>query len=134
MTSAGPDGDGRQKLEEECSQSGNDHRTYLIYHLDRVEHYPADQHRRIVISDSCLEIELGLLRELNNHVDQMASVCSPMVVPCDPGVPSEQAGETISENFHPGFKVTVVLSGGDEKKGIVRWKRDDSAGHDLQLL
>lgn len=124
MPSVRPDGSG----------PGDKRRTYLIYHLDRVEHYPADQHRPMVISDSCLEIELGLLRELNNHVDQMAPVCQPVAIPGTPRALTEPTGETTSENFHPGFKVTVVLNGGDEKKGILRWKRDDSTGHDLQLL
>lgn len=134
MTLIAPDDDGnRQKQEERCEQC-DQLRTYLVYHLERVEHHPADQCRRMVISDSGLEIELGLLRELNNHLDQFPLVLPAVSAPDACGAPCRSAGHMVSEDFHPGFKVTVVLNGGDEKRGIARWTRDDPTGPDLQLL
>lgn len=134
MTFIGPDGDGIRQKQEECYDQCEQLRTYLVYHLEGVEHHPADQHPRIVISDSGLEIELGLLRELNNHLDTLSPVCTRLTAAEQRSVSCRSAGGAISENFHPGFKVTVVSNGGDEKQGIVRWTRDDPTGPDLQLL
>lgn len=134
MTLVGPNGDGNRRKQEERSPPCEQVRTYLVYNLERVEHHSADQHRRLVISDSGLEIELGLLRELNTRLDQTPASCPAAPDPVVRSDVCQPAAMSMAENFHPGFKVTVVFNGGDEKKGIVRWTRSDPTGHDLQVL
>ncbi|HKT85636.1 MAG TPA: hypothetical protein VJQ77_06075 [Novosphingobium sp.] len=134
MTSVGSDDEGNRQTQEECCEPCEQLRTYLVYHLDRVEHHAADQHRRMVILDSGLEIELELLRELNNCLDQFPPLFPAAVAPHARSETCESAPAPASKNFHPGFKVTVVLNDGDEKRGIVRWTQDDPTGPDLQLL
>lgn len=139
MTLVGPDENGDRPQREESREPCEQPRTYLIYRLMRVEHHAGERHRRMVISDAGLEIELELLRELNNCLDGPDSIRRPPVTGSDdPGALCDVSGDIIAKrrlkDFHPGFKVTVVMNDGNERMGLAHWTPDAPTGHELRLL
>lgn len=106
-------------------------RTRLIYQLLRVEHHDdEDERSRIAISNTGLEVDLALLRELNSGLD---ADLVPTVALGDEGAGTGDIAEAVAERnrtdgFHPGLKVRIVLDGGGEKEGVVRWSRNNLAG------
>jgi hypothetical protein len=124
----GPLDNGNRRRPKEPRRS---QRTRLIYQLMRVEHHDdEDERSRIAISDTWLEVDLALLRELNSGLD---AGLVPNVALCEDGagiddIPEAAAERTRTEGFHPGLKVRIVLDGGGEKEGVVRWSRNNLAG------
>lgn len=110
----------RHRRQQECAEGQHRRRTYLIYRLVRVEHHAEDDHRRMILSGSGLEIDLGLLRQLNNCPDR------PSLAGCEDGN-EDAAGGADPAGFRPGIKVTVMSNGGDERKGTMRWEAETPA-------
>lgn len=114
-------------LQAELDRRYGSQRTRLIYQLVKVELCDDAQKRLMVISNTDLEIDVGLLRWLNNCLDLPAFMLQPFAT-CD----DECASRGRSENeitksqfgdFRPGLKVKFMFDGGDEKEGLMRWTR-----------